>query len=356
MNELVLKCLVDKEASKSKRELKSFIKRMGTRYPCDFVIEEVDMSTFKWSDRVGRKYISDETMRDLTDPFKNDYEIDLVLLFIDDDNWKNGEQGLYGFQLGRIFNSFRTCTTKYRRYYERTAEHEILHALDNYILLYTGVRIAGLFGKKDFDNEIVHYEGYKNKKYDYKFVWDKVSPVLSLAIANRRKKKKDFVQSIKQTFTLPSHSTKEPISIWDQLLYFKKYEFKYPDKLDEQLLRSINKVRGIVGFPIKINSDWRSKGSHTSGVDLDIEINGGIFYELLKRIYKKGGGAMLWKVVNLIIKDDKFNSILKDDKQFIVTKACIEQGFTRIGLYDSHMHVGMKSDSPQNVVWTGISE
>jgi len=286
MNELVLKCLVDKEASKSKRELKSFIKRMETRYPCDFIIEEIDFSKKGWEKRNGKWYISDETMRDLTDPFKNDYEIDLVLLFIDDDNWKNGEQGLYGFQLGRIFNSFRTCTTKYRRYYERTAEHEILHALDNYILLYTGVGIAGLFGKKDFDNEIVHYEGYKNKKYDYKFVWDKVSPVLSLAIANRRKKKKDLIQSIVQSVTLPSHSTKAPS--------YKYFSEKEVDKLDTDFVLLLDKARGLAGIPFIINSGYRSAmqnklvggvpgSAHTKGLAVDLRaLNGSESYAIIK--------------------------------------------------------------------------
>jgi hypothetical protein len=363
MKPLVIKCYVDKDASAKYRSLIDAKKEMNRGYPTEFIIEEIDMSDFKWEIRNFKYYISDETVFKYSQQVKQEHgnKVDKIVFCVDKDNWKNTTKRLRGFKLGRIFDTYRVGAVKFRKGYEQTFEHEIGHAVDDFILYYTAINVAHLLGVKDFDQDIVHYDGYQ-EHYDYDDVWKAIAPHLSKAIERRRLSVlnifdlKLLIEQLKQQLVWNSNSIQEPTNIWDELKYFKKSEFRYPEKISRELLLKLDSLREKVGFPIGINSDWRPTGSHVSSVDIDLEIDGGVFYTHLKTLYKKGAGSMIWHLVNYMVKDAQSMLYYKDDKQFIATKNAIELGFTRIGLYDSHMHIGLLSEHPQNVVWTGKSE
>lgn len=151
-------------------------------------------------------------------------------------------------------------------------------------------------------------------------------------------------------------------TIWDELLNFKKREFKHPEKLEEKGLRMLDKLRTKATelakkeMPIHVTSDWRPTGSHSAGTEFDFRSKGGKFYELLNNLYAPGKGQVLMQIVKMITKDGTpASEIFGKDEQFIFVKCAIEVGFNRIGVYNGHIHVGYNPDRPQDVVWTGIS-
>lgn len=63
------------------------------------------------------------------------------------------------------------------------------------------------------------------------------------------------------------------VSEW-KLKYFKPSEFKYPEKMSDELLIYLDKLREVVDNPIIIHSDYRpnDKGQHGLGLAVDIHI------------------------------------------------------------------------------------
>lgn len=141
-----------------------------------------------------------------------------------------------------------------------------------------------------------------------------------------------------------------PKTIWEKLTYFKQSEFDHPEKMQDKMLLALDKVRKDT-FPIKINSDWRTTGSHASGYDIDIDINGGTLHSYLFRKYNKGEGKKWWDYLKA-----KYHPKYAKDRQYQVYLSAVKHGFNRIGFYNGHMHLGMDPNSPQNVVWAGLSK
>lgn len=46
----------------------------------------------------------------------------------------------------------------------------------------------------------------------------------------------------------------------------------------------------------------------------------------------------------------------RSSERFRLVKALLDGGFTRIGVYDRHVHVGCNPTFPQLVLWTGSSQ
>lgn len=287
MNKLVLKCYVDKKATRSYRELTKFKRDMNKHYPVKLLIEKIDMSDFEWVDRGSFKYVSDETVFKYTDGLDKN-NIDMVMFFNDRRNWDSIARG---FKLGRMFNSFRVCFTKYRRGYEDTAEHEILHAVDEFIAYYTGLRVEELFKVKDFDTEIVHYKNYR-KDYDYDEYWKKLAPYLSDAINKRRKQIfsiSSIPEKVKQTFVWESKTVVEP-----SYRYFTANEVK---GLKHEFVLLLDKARHIAGIPFIINSGYRTvaKNKAVNGVKDSAHLYG------LAVDLKAKNGTEKYKIVNALM-------------------------------------------------------
>ena len=91
---------------------------------------------------------------------------------------------------------------------------------------------------------------------------------------------------------------------WEGIKYFKPSEFDSPDDIDSglemniELIKILDKIRHDIGFPLKINSGYRTeshntkvggkpKSAHTKGVAIDVScLDSRQRYKLIGLIYK----------------------------------------------------------------------
>lgn len=157
--------------------------------------------------------------------------------------------------------------------------------------------------------------------------------------------------------------TPNPLGLWKALplnlkkintwnySHLNKKDFNYPERIHTKTLQNMNASMKEYGKKIRVTSDWRPKGSHSSGYELDIDINGGEFYKIIRKLYKRGQGKLFYRLILALSSSD----FMKDDPQLRFAKIALKNGFNRIGFYNGHMHLGSDPSSPQNVVWTGTS-
>ncbi len=323
LNKLSIFCYVDKHSSR--KELEDFKKEMERNYPCNFIVEEFDGEDAEWTERNGKKYLSDEYNAKLCQPVYDKYfqGVDIVGIFVDSKNWKNTKKRLYGTQFGKRHNDYYVFSCKFRHGYEGTGEHEVLHAIDNYVRRYLGIRLESLFKVKDFDDDVVHGKEYWKKGYFYDEVWDKLNKVLSLAIAKKRQQKTvlsltALLQKAKESQYKASESIKEPV-----YKYFKESEIV---GLKPEFVEMLDEARGLAGIPFRINSGFRTP-EHNKKV-------GGV----PNSSHLKGGAADI--------------SCLSTSARWKIVTAGMKAGFTRIGIGKTFVHLGLSPTKTQNVIWT----
>lgn len=261
MNPLTIYCFVDKDSPRSYRKLEDFIEEMEDLYPVEFIIEEFDATEAIWVERFGKKYLDDAYITGKCAPvyLKHKENVDIVHFFIDEDNWQNTENRLYGFQLGKRHFDYYICVTKFRRGYEDTAEHETLHTLDNYVWFYANLNLASLFGVSNFDSGVVHNPDYWKKDYFYDEVWEKIAPVLSIAIGNKRRVTApptplplEPSESIPETYR-PKHFGIHELVSKD---VYEKHGERAWQFFDERLLRNMDWIRDNLGAVYVNNWKW----------------------------------------------------------------------------------------------------
>lgn len=108
---------------------------------------------------------------------------------------------------------------------------------------------------------------------------------------------------------------------WNRYEHFSSDEFDHPDKMDPNFLRKLDIARELAGRPFILTSDLRpdERSAHSSGTAVDI---------------RASSGAERWAIV----------------------MAALRAGFTRIGIYDRHLHLDDDPEKPSNVLWPGISQ
>ena len=106
-----------------------------------------------------------------------------------------------------------------------------------------------------------------------------------------------------------------------ELRYFEPKEFTNPDGMDPGFLRKLDQARHIAGVAFHLTSTLRhgDPRSHGRGHAVDI------------RAHDSG-------------------------TRFRIVKGLIEAGFTRIGVYDRHVHADDDPELPPFVLWMGTSE
>lgn len=103
--------------------------------------------------------------------------------------------------------------------------------------------------------------------------------------------------------------------------YFDKDEFDHPEKMDQEFIAMLDVARGIAKVPFKITSDYREDSkAHYNGKGVDIAA---------------ADGATRFAIVN----------------------GAVRAGFTRIGVYDRHVHLDNETEPthPERVMWIGKS-
>lgn len=109
---------------------------------------------------------------------------------------------------------------------------------------------------------------------------------------------------------------------WESIRYFRPSEFSRPEKVAYSLLVKLDNLRRLVGGPIVITSDVRNSqdwSSHFSGHGVDV-------------------------------------ACADSRTRFRMLSAAFRVGFSRIGVYDRHLHLDTDPDSPQQVCWHGVSK
>lgn len=173
----MLKIACYKESDESISEFKKEMSKFDL-----FSFEEKDIDEeITWQEESNAMIFSDDYCNYLA----KKSEADFVMVFLSSKNWKQGKVGLKGFHVGGSFDGKYVMGVRMRSGYEDTAEHELLHAIDDYIQKYAGIKIEQFLGVKDFDNDIVHNYTYWKRGYVYDSVWEKIAPFLRLAKLKR---------------------------------------------------------------------------------------------------------------------------------------------------------------------------
>ena len=112
------------------------------------------------------------------------------------------------------------------------------------------------------------------------------------------------------------------------LRHFKPSEFKFPDKLDKDLVYLLDDIRSMARVPIFITSDYRpteTTSAHHLGQAVDISDNlAGL------------APSSRWRIR--------------------ILRAALALNVSRIGIYDRHIHIDVSQTHDQDVVWYGVSE
>ena len=119
---------------------------------------------------------------------------------------------------------------------------------------------------------------------------------------------------------------------WTKIKHFKKHEFKEPDKVSPELVYKLDHTREMAGVPIIITGSYRAPQSRVPR-DTAHKPNGKGKYE----------GVDI-KAVN-------------PRSRYRIMVAAIEAGFTRIGVYNAHLHLDVATKGfSQRVMWWGRSK
>lgn len=112
---------------------------------------------------------------------------------------------------------------------------------------------------------------------------------------------------------------------WEEIKYFKKSEFKHPDKMNFEFIKILDQVREKFGHPLKITSDFRTDEEN-----------------------EKAGG----KVTSAHLKGVAVDTSCMDSRsRFDLVRSIIECGITRIGIGKTFVHFDMDFDKDQRVIW-----
>jgi len=118
---------------------------------------------------------------------------------------------------------------------------------------------------------------------------------------------------------------------WEQIRFFKPKEFDSPDehnsgfKMNIEFIKALDNVRYKCGSPFKITSGYRTRqrneavggvtsSAHTVGLACDI-------------------------------------SVMSSAERYKIVKYALEQGFKRIGIGKTFIHLDMSYPLPQEVLW-----
>lgn len=115
------------------------------------------------------------------------------------------------------------------------------------------------------------------------------------------------------------------------MLYFKDKEFIEPEALDRGFRLRLERTRKEAGIPMVVSSSLRQRrGKRTSA-------------------HQKGDNG-IYAGVDIKVRDSR--------SRYLILNAALRAGFTRIGVYNRHIHLDSATGKPfaQYVVWWGKSK
>lgn len=243
-------CFIEKGDNISKH-----INEYKSLYPTEFIVKEID--NFIWE---GNR-ISDSFTDELTAEIRKEYGNDVDIVSFFPKKWKRS--GSNGYKTNRMSNGYHiNATKKNRLWWWGTAEHEDLHAVDELIKEYAGIRLELIFNVEDFDDDIVHR---RTSRYNYNFddVWKRISPLLNVALTSRRKvgvveESKPVETVVEGIYTPKNFSIRELVH---PDLLAKVGERVAWQMFDERLLRNLQWLRERFGVTyVNINGVFTDRG------------------------------------------------------------------------------------------------
>ena len=118
---------------------------------------------------------------------------------------------------------------------------------------------------------------------------------------------------------------------WADIKFFKPSEFASPDapdsgyRMDMDLIVMLDELRRRCGFPLKINSGWRTP-------DHNIKVGG-----------KPSSEHLLGRGVDIAANNSH--------TRFVIKREAFAMGFKRIGHGKTFIHLGIDPTLPQEVEW-----
>jgi hypothetical protein len=111
--------------------------------------------------------------------------IDVIQFLVDQKDWK-GRDNNRGYHIAQTFSGYEVCVVKHRKGWEDTAEHELMHTLDNLARRYLNIDIEKTVDVRDWDDDVVHGEDKRFKEYSYTKPFKAVWAVIQRALKVRR--------------------------------------------------------------------------------------------------------------------------------------------------------------------------
>lgn len=169
--------------SEGVRSLRSF-ERILTKRKISYEIESTESDPV-WSSSgkdLDRAWVSDYAAA----IYKRKIEsTDAIIIFIDEDEW--AARGLRGRHYITSYSGYRVAFVKYDRMYARTAEHEVMHMLNDIVFITLGIRLETVVGVADWDDGVVHGEDPRFTRYEYDTPYDMVYEYVKKAAETRRR-------------------------------------------------------------------------------------------------------------------------------------------------------------------------
>lgn len=119
--------------------------------------------------------------------------------------------------------------------------------------------------------------------------------------------------------------------------YFKDSEFVRPELLRPEMKDLLDYLRELYGSPLIVSSSLRSdkKNASVGGAG-----------QSSHRLAPDG----LYSGIDLTTPSNKLTGAQK----FRLVHLAIDAGFSRIGIYEKHIHLDIEKHLPQDVLWIGV--
>lgn len=156
----------------------------------DLLVEKSSFSRAEWRDgKLTPKWLSETAAEIYT---SHGSSVDFVQFLFKPKNWKNRTRGTH---YGIPRSTYEIGAIKYRKKWEDTGGHELMHAFDDFVFTYLGHWLDGVVGVTDFDKDVVHGRSAKYKEYEYDEPYAIIRPYVIEAARKRKEMNKESYSS-----------------------------------------------------------------------------------------------------------------------------------------------------------------
>lgn len=199
-------CVIDNKSKKDKRTYEAIINSLlSLREQYSSVInvywdfEYKDLSELDWIEYgygkdnygVNTNWIKKDVAR-IKDQRPGGYEYDCVVYFIDQSNWTDKGNAIWGWNLGLFYSNYQVQLVQardYNRGVELTLKMEVAHSLDNFIHEELGIDLSKFFNVPSFDEDIIHGRHNDWKIFEYAPAIQRMSELLKAVFLKRLMKR-----------------------------------------------------------------------------------------------------------------------------------------------------------------------